>query len=99
MILLVYLSTNDTFYRLLCIKDTNIEYRNEKVIIYSDSAYAINCYLQEWYVNWQANGWRNANKKEVANQDLWKKIDNLLEEYRAKNIPVVLDWVKAFGCC
>ena len=35
---------------------------NEKVIIYSDSAYAINCYLQEWYMNWQANGWRNANK-------------------------------------
>lgn len=47
---------------------------NEKVIIYSDSAYAINCYLQEWYVNWQANGWRNANKKEVANQDLWQEI-------------------------
>ncbi len=44
---------------------------NEKVIIYSDSAYAINCYLNEWYVNWQANGWLNANKKDVANQDLW----------------------------
>lgn len=47
---------------------------NEKVIIYSDSAYAINCYLQEWYMNWQANGWRNANKKQVANQDLWQDI-------------------------
>lgn len=46
----------------------------EKVIIYSDSAYAINCYLQEWYLNWQNNGWRNANKQEVANQDLWQKI-------------------------
>lgn len=46
----------------------------EKVVIYSDSAYAINCYLQEWYLNWQANGWRNANKQEVANQDLWQKI-------------------------
>ena len=31
MILLVYLSTNGAFHRLLCIKDTNIEYRNEKV--------------------------------------------------------------------
>lgn len=46
----------------------------EKVVIYSDSAYAINCYLQEWYLNWQTNGWRNANKQEVANQDLWQKI-------------------------
>lgn len=52
----------------------SIRQENEKVIIYSDSAYAINCYLQEWYINWQINGWRNANKKEVANQDLWQRI-------------------------
>ena len=52
----------------------SIRQENEKVIIYSDSAYAINCYLQEWYINWQINGWRNANKKEVANQDLWRRI-------------------------
>ena len=52
----------------------NVRRNSEKVVIYSDSAYAINCYLQEWYVNWQANGWRNASKKEVANQDLWREI-------------------------
>ena len=46
----------------------------ERVIIYSDSAYIINCYDQDWYVNWQRNGWVNANKKEVANQDLWAEI-------------------------
>lgn len=53
---------------------TSIRRPNEKVIIYSDSAYAINCYLQEWYVNWQTNGWLNAKKEPVANQDLWYKI-------------------------
>ena len=49
------------------------EHRKESqtVIIYSDSAYAINCYSQRWYENWRRNGWRNAAKKEVANQDLW----------------------------
>ena len=46
----------------------------ERVIIYSDSAYAVNCYNQEWYVNWRVNGWMNANKKPVANQDLWQEI-------------------------
>ena len=65
---------------------SSIRGTNEKVIIYSDSAYAINCYLQEWYVNWQANGWRNANKKEVANQDLWREIipffDNFWYDFR-----------------
>lgn len=47
---------------------------NEKVVIYSDSAYAINCYLQEWYINWQSNGWTNSKGEDVANQDLWIEI-------------------------
>ena len=58
----------------------------EKVIIYSDSAYAVNCYEQEWYNNWRSNGWRNANKQPVANQDLWLEIipffDNFWYELR-----------------
>jgi ribonuclease HI len=47
---------------------------NENVTIYSDSAYAINCYAQEWYVNWQRNGWVNSKGEDVANQDLWINI-------------------------
>jgi len=58
----------------------------EKIIIYSDSAYAINCYLQEWYINWQRNGWINSKKEEVANKDLWEKIipyfDNFWYDFR-----------------
>lgn len=42
--------------------------------IYSDSAYFVNCYDQGWYIGWEKNGWRNAAKKEVANQDLWIQI-------------------------
>lgn len=42
--------------------------------VYSDSAYLINCYHQSWYVSWEANGWRNSAKKDVANQDLWIQI-------------------------
>ena len=48
--------------------------KNERVIIYSDSAYAINCYLKEWYITWQNNGWINSNGNPVANQDLWYSI-------------------------
>lgn len=64
----------------------NIRQRLEKVIIYSDSAYAINCYIKEWYVQWQNNGWRNASKQPVANQDLWVQIipffDNFWYDFR-----------------
>ena len=49
----------------------NVRRNSEKVVIYSDSAYAINCYLQEWYTRWQRNGWVNAKGEDVANQDLW----------------------------
>lgn len=44
---------------------------NERIIIYSDSAYAINCYKQEWYIKWLENGWINSKKETVANKDQW----------------------------
>ena len=46
----------------------------DKVIIYTDSAYLHNCYKQKWYANWQNNGWKNAKKQPVANQDLWERL-------------------------
>ena len=46
----------------------------ECVAVYSDSAYLINCYKQEWWINWQNNGWKNSQKQPVANKDLWERI-------------------------
>ena len=46
----------------------------EHVMIYSDSAYAINCYKNQWYLNWQSNGWRNAKNQDVANKEIWYEI-------------------------
>ena len=54
---------------------------SEKVIIYSDSAYFINCYLQEWYLNWQSNGWITSSYKEVANKDLWIEIIPYFDDF------------------
>jgi ribonuclease HI len=42
------------------------------VKLYSDSAYFINCFKQNWWRGWEANGWRNAKKQPVANDDLWR---------------------------
>jgi ribonuclease HI len=38
-----------------------------QLTIVSDSTYVINCFRDKWWVRWQANGWRNASKKPVAN--------------------------------
>ena len=45
-----------------------------KYEFFSDSSYAIECYKQNWWVNWQRNGWLNAKKQPVANQELWKEL-------------------------
>ena len=55
------------------------EYVNEldpfaTVKIYSDSAYCVNCFKQNWWRAWEKNGWVNSKKQPVANQDLWEKL-------------------------
>ena len=61
----------------------------DRVVIYSDSAYLINCYLQEWYIGWMKNGWINSQNKEVANQDLWIPIIPYFDDfwYSFKKVP------------
>lgn len=49
-------------------------YPNERVKIYSDSAYAINCYQNQWYEKWQRNGWITSTEQPVANAELWMDI-------------------------
>jgi len=50
-----------------------------ELTIVSDSTYVINCFQKKWYVNWQRNGWKNASKQPVANQDLWKPMVELYD--------------------
>ncbi len=52
------------------------------VIIYSDSAYLVNCMQQKWYEKWQRNGWKNAKKQPVENRDLWERLLNVLSEFK-----------------
>lgn len=47
------------------------------VEVYSDSAYVVNAFLQDWITAWQLNGWKNANKQEVKNVELWQELLNL----------------------
>lgn len=51
--------------------------------IYTDSEYSIKS-LTVWIIKWKENNWKTANKKEVMNQDLIKKIDKILQKYKNK---------------
>jgi len=65
---------------------THLEGRLE---IVSDSTYVVNCFKDEWWVGWERRGWKNSQKKPVANQDLWKP---LIDAVRHRDIE--FRWVK-----
>ena len=68
-------TSNQRMELTACIKALEAVTSNHiPVDIYSDSAYLINCMRDKWYVTWQKNGWKNAKKQPVENQDLWKQL-------------------------
>ena len=61
-----------------------------RVRLYSDSAYLVNGFRQHWLDNWQRNGWLNARKQPVENQDLWRKLLELAHIHQ-------VEWLKVKG--
>lgn len=52
------------------------------VDLYSDSAYLVNAWERHWLDGWQRNGWKNAKKQPVENQDLWQQLLALAQKHR-----------------
>ena len=48
--------------------------RRCRVDIYTDSQY-VRMGITEWLANWKRKGWKNASRKPVKNQDLWRALD------------------------
>jgi ribonuclease HI len=56
--------------------------------IHADSQYVTKG-LTQWMDGWIAKGWKNAQKKTVANQDLWRPLSELREKHN-----ITTNWVK-----
>ena len=60
--------------------------RELEYIIYTDSAYLINCANLGWYLKWMTNGWMTSQKTPVVNKELWEELiptfDDTRFEYR-----------------
>ncbi len=54
-----------------------------KMVIYTDSSYVLNG-ATIWVHDWQRNNWKTKTKKAVLNQDLWKKLSNLLQRLQTE---------------
>ena len=58
------------------------------VELYSDSAYVINAFNQNWIENWQKSDWKTSSKSPVKNKDLWLDLLSLLKVHNVKFIKV-----------
>ena len=61
-----------------------------KVQLYSDSAYIINAFNQDWITKWIMNDFKNSKKKPVENMELWKRLINLSNYHQ-------IEWIKVKG--
>ena len=53
-----------------------------EVDLYSDSAYVVNCFEQDWISTWIKNDWKNSKKEPVKNIDLWKHLYELTQVHQ-----------------
>ena len=69
-------------------EESGLKEKGEKVKVYSDSAYVVNAFNQNWLNNWKKNGWRSSGGGEVLNIDLWKELLSLTEKREVEFIKV-----------
>jgi ribonuclease HI len=60
------------------------------VKVHSDSALIINAFTKGWIQNWQAKGWKKADKKPVENRDLWEAMIQAAKKHK-------VSWIKVKG--
>ncbi len=61
-----------------------------EIDLYSDSAYLVNAFNQDWITKWQMNGFRTANKKPIQNIELWNTLIELNNMHK-------INWIKVKG--
>jgi len=62
--------------------------RHSQVCIYTDSKYVLDG-VTKWMPNWKKNGWKTAARKPVKNVELWRSLDDALQNHQ-----VQWQWVK-----
>ena len=55
------------YINLLQAEDTTVE-------IFTDSAYVSNTFNLGWYRTWLSNGWKTADRQDVKNQDILRRV-------------------------
>ena len=70
-------TTNNVMELTAVIEALKLLKRPCNVNLYSDIAYVVNAFLQNWILGWIKNGWKNSNKEDVKNKELWQELISL----------------------
>lgn len=76
-------TTNNRMELLAVIEGLGSLTRPCLVDLYSDSQYVLKG-LNEWMAGWKRNGWRTSGKQPVKNQDLWRRLDDLIQTHELR---------------
>ena len=72
-----------------CAKQEGKQLSLKHVRIFTDSTY-VKEGITVWINNWEKNNWKTADKKNVKNVDLWKKLKELIQSNQ-----VEWNWIKS----
>ncbi len=75
-------TTNNKMELLAVIEGLKLLKEPCEVHVYSDSAYVVNAYLQDWITSWKAKNWTRGKAGELKNKELWKELDALVNEHQ-----------------
>jgi ribonuclease HI len=81
-------TTNNQMELMAVIMGLEALKRPVSITVVSDSRYVLNG-IQNWIAGWKRNGWKNAKKQQVANQELWQRLDAATQSHR-----IEWQWIK-----
>lgn len=82
-------TTNNRMEMLGIIESVGLLKEPCDITIYTDSTYVADAFRKRWIDSWQKNGWRTAAKTPVKNEDLWRRMLEVLSAHSIK-----WEWVR-----
>lgn len=77
------LTTNNQMELTATIEALKSITKTSNIHLYTDSQYVKNG-INQWIFNWKKNGWITANKKAVANKELWIELDRCVDSHKVE---------------
>ena len=81
-------TTNNRMEMIAVIKALKYIDTKSQINLYTDSKY-VKEGITNWIIGWKKNNWKNSQKKDVKNKDLWVELDSLSLKHN-----INWNWVK-----